>query len=215
MRYGPYSVIGMQSTSMMGEQGALWNYPDTSVPKPEDSDFTIFGMQAGLEYPNGTEANINSGMWLHHMVHITQGPGRSDPTCLGHKSLPHFDVGGSPDSSERSFSSGNERTALQLSGGAGHVDAGYHVTSADTFALIIDLMNMNMDDRTVYLTMDVRLHSRFPSWLGRRQAGLVRRRRVRHIRDQGATAVRRLRHLVQALDAQLRGPSHRHGRPCA
>lgn len=66
MRYGPYNVIGMEKTSMLGEEGALWNYPDTEVPKPAE-DFTIFGWQAGLEYTNGTDANIDSGMWLHHV----------------------------------------------------------------------------------------------------------------------------------------------------
>lgn len=56
----------MGVTSVTGEGGALWNYPDVAVEKPAD-DFTIFGLQAGLEYPNGTNANIDSGMWLHHV----------------------------------------------------------------------------------------------------------------------------------------------------
>lgn len=31
----------------------------------------------------GTNANIDSGLWLHHMVSFVKGPGRWDPTCYG------------------------------------------------------------------------------------------------------------------------------------
>jgi len=71
MRYGPYNVIGMTKQSVKGEAGALWNYPDVQVEKPAP-DFTIFGLQAGLEYPNGTNANIDTGMWLHHVGFVPQ-----------------------------------------------------------------------------------------------------------------------------------------------
>jgi len=93
-------------------------------------------------------------MWLHHMVHLTKGPGRTDPTCYGSPSLPHVDDGGTPSNSERYFSSGNERTKVAIdSAGAGGVKYGYHLKPTDKYAFIVDLMNMNMEDKTVYLTM--------------------------------------------------------------
>lgn len=91
------------------------------------------------------------------MVAFTVGPGRWDPTCIDQPtSLPHFAIGSSPSKSERSFSSGNERTPLSLLGRkeftAGN-KAGYHLGKEDQYRFIVDLMNMNMDDRTVYLTI--------------------------------------------------------------
>jgi hypothetical protein len=50
----------------MGEAGSLWNYPDKVVEKP-CSTCVIVGMNAGLEYANGKNANIDTGLWLHHV----------------------------------------------------------------------------------------------------------------------------------------------------
>jgi hypothetical protein len=52
-----------------GEYGALSNFPDLTPEKPCE-ECTIVRMEAGLEYPNGTDANIDSGMWLHHVRHF-------------------------------------------------------------------------------------------------------------------------------------------------
>ncbi|KAE9980173.1 hypothetical protein BLS_009066 [Venturia inaequalis] len=156
MRYGPYSVPNMMKKSVTNEGGALWNCGDAEIEKPCE-ECTLLGLVAGLEYPNGTNANIDTGMWMHHMVAFTVGPGRWDPTCIDQPtSLPHFAVGTSPSQSERSFSSGNERTPLNMvskKDANGGNKAGYHLNKEDNYRFIVDLMNMNMDDRTVYLTI--------------------------------------------------------------
>ena len=87
------------------------------------------------------------------MVHINRGPGRSDPTCYGKNSLPHVDVGASPQNSERYFSSGNERTHVLMDSLSADSKFGYHIKSTDKMSFIVDLMNMNMEDKVVYLTM--------------------------------------------------------------
>jgi hypothetical protein len=87
------------------------------------------------------------------MVHLAIGPGRQDPTCFGRASLPHVDVGASPSNSERYFSSGNERTHVAIDKLGPQTKWGYHLRSTDRFAFIVDLMNMNMEDKVVYLTM--------------------------------------------------------------
>ena len=66
VRYGPYKVPNMNVKNIVGEEGTLWNYPDNAVKKPCD-DCYIVGINAGLEWPNGKNANINEGMWLHHV----------------------------------------------------------------------------------------------------------------------------------------------------
>jgi hypothetical protein len=69
MRYGPYKVPNMKVSNILGEEGALWNYADPVAAKPcdETGECTIIGMFAGLEYPDGKNANIDSGLWLHHV----------------------------------------------------------------------------------------------------------------------------------------------------
>jgi hypothetical protein len=131
----------------------LWNYPDLAITKP-CSTCVLVGQWAGLEFADGSNANIDHGMWLHHMVVINSGSGRYDPTCYGMPSLPHVDVNASPSSSERYFSSGNERTQVHLDVlGNGKTKWGYQLGSGDRFGFIVDLMNINGDDKTVYLTM--------------------------------------------------------------
>jgi hypothetical protein len=56
----------MMEKSIMGESGSLWNCGDDNIPKPCE-ECVVFRLQAGLEYSNGTYANIDSGMWLHHV----------------------------------------------------------------------------------------------------------------------------------------------------
>lgn len=66
IRYGPYKVPNMGQKNIMGEGGALWNYPDRNIEKPCE-ECIIVGMNAGLEYPDGRNANIDSNQWLHHV----------------------------------------------------------------------------------------------------------------------------------------------------
>jgi hypothetical protein len=65
---------------------------------------------------------------------------------------PHMITGSFPRTSERVFASGNERTSIILSQW-GINKVGYKINSADKFGLIVDLMNENMEDKIVYLTM--------------------------------------------------------------
>ncbi|KAF2403656.1 hypothetical protein EJ06DRAFT_527256 [Trichodelitschia bisporula] len=153
LRYGPYKVPNMGHKNAIGEAGALWNYPDQKIDKPCAGECTILGLNAGLEYPDGSNANIDTGMWLHHFVLFNVGPGRQDATCLNNAtSLPHMLIGSSPKGSERLFSSGNERTPAFMPKW-NEKNVGYFLRPADKFAFIVDLMNENMEDKVVYLTI--------------------------------------------------------------
>jgi hypothetical protein len=92
MKYGPYKVPPSTENNGMKE------FTDPASEKP-CSDCLIIGLQAGLEYTNGTTANSDTGMWLHHGVLYDFG--RQDTAC---PSMPY-----------RFFASGNERTSLDLS----------------------------------------------------------------------------------------------------
>ena len=152
-------------------------------------------MSAGLEYLDGMNANIETGMWLHQYVfldlyrakHPTNsfslvlfnvGPGREDITCSHHNiSVPHISVNATSRGSERFFGVGNERTDL-IFPDWGARDIGYKIKPTDRFASLVELMNETMDDRTVWLTViydildghpykdDIR-----PIWMDVRQCG--------------------------------------------
>jgi hypothetical protein len=58
MRYGPYAVPSMNTKSVMGESGALWNCGVGNITKPAD-EFVIIGLQAGLEYPVSPDSRLD------------------------------------------------------------------------------------------------------------------------------------------------------------
>jgi hypothetical protein len=57
----------MNHKGVTGEMGTLFNYPHVEVEKPCDGDCILLGISAGLEYPDGKDANTDTGMWLHHV----------------------------------------------------------------------------------------------------------------------------------------------------
>jgi hypothetical protein len=92
--YGPFTAPS--STKDNGMQ----SFQARNVTKP-CSDCLITWLQAGLVYPNGTYANSNTGMWLHHVV--LTNTGKPSATC------------GTEYGGDRFFASGNERTPVSIS----------------------------------------------------------------------------------------------------
>ena len=101
------------------------------------------------------------------MVHFNTGPRRWDaaayrePNCLPHDGVNTF--GGaslgrgaiSVKNTERYFVTGNERTPFNYykPGAGGQGGSAYHLDAADRFFYLVELMNMNMEDASVYITM--------------------------------------------------------------
>lgn len=54
----------MMKKNPTGERGMLWNYPDLQIERPCSGECTLLKQIAGLEYANGSQANIDSGMWF-------------------------------------------------------------------------------------------------------------------------------------------------------
>lgn len=91
--YGPYLVPGS------GDEltGGMTAFDDPDAPMP-CSDCLITGFLPNLEYEDGTTANVNTGMMLHHSVLANMN--RTDATC--------------EDSPDRFIGAGNERTVFDL-----------------------------------------------------------------------------------------------------
>ncbi|KAE9973059.1 hypothetical protein BLS_003770 [Venturia inaequalis] len=151
IRSGPYKVPNMGVKSLSGHAGMLEGYYDKAVEKPCEN-CNILRQVGGLEFVNGSNANIESGLWLHHMVMMNQGPRRWDPVGVESPVCVPFVVSGtSPSKAERYFVTGNERTPFTY-----YIDgiekAAYHLDPEDKFGFILELMNMNMQDEVVYIT---------------------------------------------------------------
>lgn len=82
------------------------------------------------------------------MVHFNIGPGRWDPTGFPYPCGPHMAVGEVPVNSERFFSVGNERVMIRYyTGSDPNSGSGYHLRKEDKFKFLVELMNMNMEDK--------------------------------------------------------------------
>jgi hypothetical protein len=93
IKYGPYEVPPSDIHNGMKK------FVDREATLP-CQDCLITWMQADLIYPDGTIADANTGMWLHHTVLTDTGK---------------EDVKGCKYHGERFFASGNERTLIDIS----------------------------------------------------------------------------------------------------
>jgi len=101
-RYGPYKT---RANSMYN--GMPFFGQDSDLEKPcEDCYITAF--QGGMEYEDGSNANVDTGIYLHHFV--LGNMNKEDAVC-GRK-------GGGRYRREYLYNSGNERPPVRLNGKA-------------------------------------------------------------------------------------------------
>jgi len=142
IRYGPYIMPDKESKNMIylleGEKGVLVS--GAFKMKKPCQECVLLVMEAGLEYANGTNAAIDSGAWLHHIMMMRFGNGAIDAVC--------------PQPGERFFASGNERSELFMTDiSAKSFKSGYHLTPESSLASEYELMNLNAFKLPVYITI--------------------------------------------------------------
>lgn len=113
-------------------------------------DCTITFLQAGLQYPDGSYANANTSMWLHHTLFINVG--KTDTVCG-----PNYYGKG-----QRWFASGNERTAISLTMD-GILPTGYYWGESNVNLILVELMNQAMRTQNAVLTVTYEWIPGFPS----------------------------------------------------
>jgi len=96
LKYGPFLVPSVKEDMGMKE----FQIEKMSLPC---RDCYITAFAADLEYADGTYANANTSMWMHHMAILNIN--HTDASCPKH---------GSNHSIERIFAAGNERTVIDL-----------------------------------------------------------------------------------------------------
>jgi hypothetical protein len=92
-----------------------------------------------LVYADGSNADMDTGVMLHHLVIVE--PGKTDVTCARTEGIGA--------AGRRIFASGNERTPITLPKGFGFK------VDDERWAGIIELMNHSDAAKTVYFTADV------------------------------------------------------------
>lgn len=133
MRIGPFYLPA-------AEQGGDAHFNRLGmVPQKPCQNCFITGIVPRLVYADGSNADVDTGPMLHHIV-ITD-TGRQDPTCERWN--------GSGLAGQRIFASGNERTRFAMPRGFG-----YRVTSSP-WSYIAEIMNHSASSKTVYLEADV------------------------------------------------------------
>lgn len=137
VRYGSYTI----PASTGEEHGELSNRIAFNVRKPCTNCF-ITSVKPNLVYEDGSNANVNTGPMLHHMV-LFKGSA-TDVTCR----LP----------GQRVFASGNERVESVFPDGYG-----IKVDSGERWTLLYDLMNHADTEKTVHIELTFTHESAFLS----------------------------------------------------
>lgn len=140
IEYGPYTIpAGSGEPGNHAGMGHIDNEIVTNIAKP-CTDCTLIGMTPDLVYGDGSEANVETGPALHHVVFFAQSKGKSDATCGS---------SGPGLLGERFFASGNERTAVDLT----ELSYGYEVNKSETWNTVFHLANWASSEKTVYIKM--------------------------------------------------------------
>lgn len=191
VRWGPIRIPGATEQYGQGETyefAGLWFLPNglgasnrgaelrTShfdVDKPCE-DCYITGIQPNLVYADGTPANYDNGVTLHHVVNVNWS--RPDITC--YPSLlnrePIRMLGLVNGGNQRFFASGNERTVARMPEGYG-----YQVRDGDRWGLIYHIVNTTPATQEVFLEYtftwqhadDADLDRVAPLWMDADQCG--------------------------------------------
>ncbi|KAE9963117.1 hypothetical protein EG327_001675 [Venturia inaequalis] len=133
VRYGPFSLPPNSVFTALPEAAG-----GVKIHKPCEECY-LGAFQGGLEYEDGTDANVASGPYLHHFVIINNN--KPDWVC-GLRS-------GSMYRPQYVYNSGNERPPVRLN--TKH-KFGMRVDSEDTFSAAGELMNMSNETKVVYAT---------------------------------------------------------------
>jgi len=129
VRYGPFAL----GPAGAGGDSELGNMVLPNVPKPCDDCF-ILAAEPDLIYADGSSANLDTGVMLHHAVFFN--PSRIDTTCGDDEFFRNL--------GERFLASGNERTQRRFPPGFG-----YHLGTGPVNA-VFHVMNHSSEPKTVF-----------------------------------------------------------------
>ncbi|KAF2431429.1 hypothetical protein EJ08DRAFT_660018 [Tothia fuscella] len=144
IRYGPYRLPPISEKNLesylLKQQGLAVSL-QAGVTKPSTQDHVLLDVVAGLEFDDGTTAEVKDGAWLHHAVLVNVGPGVVDTDC----SSPYYDY---------FFENGNEKEHVLYANQSSLSKSGYHLRQKDVLFLNTEVMNMDEKEKWVWLTLN-------------------------------------------------------------
>jgi hypothetical protein len=143
IRYGPFRIPPKQEKNFNNLWWSMEGISTTfrlNVKRPCEEDCMILGIEAAIEYADGSPANTSNGAIFHHTVLLNTGPGVVEPTC-------------SSSFLENIFMAGNERTPTNYALPNSQQRSGYVLSSSDTLLLNTELQNMSDKEKYVWETI--------------------------------------------------------------
>jgi hypothetical protein len=154
IRYGPYVVPASNETTLdtmtTMEKGSLQFLKKVD---PVCLDCVVLRGHTAVEYEDGTHANVDTGIYLHHAVMLNFAKKERMINCAGFGNMlnpkgPGLFIGGASEGAA-SVEGGNMYSTPD-----GSFKSGYHVAPTDTFGMWGEIMNYAPVRKTVYLVTD-------------------------------------------------------------
>jgi hypothetical protein len=143
IRYGPFRIPPQQEKNFnklaYSMEGVSTSFR-FNIKRPCDKECMLLSVDAGIEYADGTPADITTGAIFHHSVLLNVGPTIIEPTC----NQPFL---------ENVFMSGNEKTPTNYAIPESKVKSGYVITAKDTFLMNTELQNLSNKEKYVWETV--------------------------------------------------------------
>jgi hypothetical protein len=130
-----------------------------SIPKDTfcGGECTVISGKAGLEFENGTQADVSKGVYIHHILStnnqktvapfVSKCDTTDDVTTIKRPAVAKAGFVGVSDDN------GNEPLIYGTADGS--IEGGYWVSKGDSFGVWADLVNLNSEPKQLYLTYDL------------------------------------------------------------
>jgi hypothetical protein len=113
--------------------------------------------KAGLQFENGTEADVSKGVYIHHILGTNYGK-KVDPFvsfCDASGNLARIAKPPSINAGWVGVSDDNGNEPLIYGTVDGSIEGGYQVGKGDVIGVWLDIVNMDKVEKKVYLTYDL------------------------------------------------------------
>jgi hypothetical protein len=135
-------------------QGIRLNIPKGTFCKEE---CTILSGHLGLEYEDGTTADVSKGVYIHHILSTNNGK-KVEPFVSRCDTKGDVTAVSKPAAKSAGFvgvSDDNGNEPIMYGTESGEIEGGYHLSPADPISVWADLVNLDKTEKQVYITYDL------------------------------------------------------------
>lgn len=136
-------------------QGITWTIPKSTFCGGQDC--TIIAGQSGLEFANGTKADVSKGVYIHHILGTNQKK-KVDPfvsRCDSSGDIASVKMPGKSNAGFVGGSDDNIDEPMVYGTKDGSVEGGYWLGKEDSIGVWADLVNLDKEDKELFLTYDL------------------------------------------------------------